>query len=1030
LHAHGFPNNSVMTSPNTAAAVGDVTTPANEHARLKALFTAVCDLPLAHHAAELARLHATANEIAAVNTLLEKDARSTDSGDSPISPTMTTTGADTPPRRASPIAALIANVVVGQSANSSRIDTAVGSWKIVEKIGEGGMGAVYRAKRNDGQFEQTVAIKFLSGWATKSAVARLIEERKTLAALEHPNIARLIDGGTTADGIPFIAMDFVDGVAIDQYCKRQQSNTREILKMMVDVCAAVSYAHQSLRLHCDLKPPNIMVDSAGRPKLLDFGIAELMDGEVNAAGGVRAAAYTPGYASPEQRAGNKLSTATDVYSLGRVMAELIDGAPKSHIALRREAMAIASMACADKIAARYASVGAMRADLERALAHLPVLAVGGGVVYKSQKLIERRWGVSIALTALIAATVVFTHNLIRERDRALRAEASAATELERALVAEDVARAERDRAQVSELRASDRERDAAEARQAALIDRDLARRAEQVSKAEVLRALRAEAKAEIEADNTRVARDFLYSLFDDTDPNRGGSAQLSTADLLKRGLGRANSLPAEQNELKTSMLRVLGRIHENVGLFNEARAIFQSLATIESDPKTGRRDLYADALGRIAVIDHNSQHSARGEQPARESLAIRLELFGPGSLPVADAENTLGIVLTGLNRSAEAGERLSSALAIRERLSGPRNEDVASTLHNLGLHYAQVGKLDEAERAYRRSLDIKYQLLGKTHFKTLNSLQRLAIVLTRQRRFAEAEPILAEAYQSFRVVQGENSEILAQAANEWASTLHDMGRYTDAERLYREAINNPARRADATGRRPLSYAVSVNNLATLFEEIGELTQAEQNYRIALAVRMSHLAPDDLSVARGQSNLGRALIKLGKTAEARTLLSRSLATRTTRLGAKHGDVYDTIIGLAECDLFDGQRPSARETLGKLDAAIVSQRPLRVLAKRRLDAQLADEPEQLGIWQERVSFATKQLGETHLATLRSKLDSAEALMATTRQAEQTAARALAAEIAPAMLAVLAEPAPERQRLQRILATEAASGAGATR
>ncbi len=209
----------------------------------------------------------------------------------------------------------------------SRVGRRIGSYDILEVIGRGGMGEVYRARRADGQYEKQVAIKLVrGGYDTASVLERFRHERQILASLDHPNIARLLDGGTTEEGIPYLVMELIEGTPIDQYCDAHKSNVNQRLRLFVQVCAAVQYAHQRLVIHRDIKPGNILVTKEGVPKLLDFGIAKILDvtgGDPTVA--TIAGPMTPEYASPEQIRGEAITTATDVYSLGVVLYQLLTG---------------------------------------------------------------------------------------------------------------------------------------------------------------------------------------------------------------------------------------------------------------------------------------------------------------------------------------------------------------------------------------------------------------------------------------------------------------------------------------------------------------------------------------------------------------------------------------------------------------------------------------------------------------------------------------------------------------------------------
>ena len=217
------------------------------------------------------------------------------------------------------------NLPLTLPANPNRAGRRIGVYRLLEQIGQGGMGEVYRAERADGQYDKQVAIKFVrAGLDTASILDRFRHERQVLASLDHPNIARLLDGGTTDDGIPYLVMELIEGTPIDEYCDSQRLPVTERLKLFVQVCSAVQYAHQHLVIHRDIKPGNIIVTTEGVPKLLDFGIAKILDPAANSKTTV-ANPMTPEYASPEQIRGDPITTSTDVYSLGVVLYQLLTG---------------------------------------------------------------------------------------------------------------------------------------------------------------------------------------------------------------------------------------------------------------------------------------------------------------------------------------------------------------------------------------------------------------------------------------------------------------------------------------------------------------------------------------------------------------------------------------------------------------------------------------------------------------------------------------------------------------------------------
>jgi non-specific serine/threonine protein kinase/serine/threonine-protein kinase len=313
----------------------------------------------------------------------------------------------------------------------------LGPYQIIEKIGAGGMGEVYRAIRADDEYRQEVAIKLVHAeFASNFVLSRLRQERQILAGLDHPNVTRLLDGGRTAEGIPYLVMELIEGEPIHQFCKRHDSTTEEKLRLMMQVCMAVHYAHQRLIIHRDIKPGNILVTAAKVPKLLDFGIAKILDQSFAATGPEQASAtlsvirlYTPRYASPEQLKGETITTSTDVFSLGVVLQELLTDAPPAKGAtksLGANLDNIIQMATRPEPDRRYSSAEALANDISRHLDNLPVIARGNTLKYRLSTFVARHT-VAIAASALLAvallgATVVSLYEAQAARSERVRAE--------------------------------------------------------------------------------------------------------------------------------------------------------------------------------------------------------------------------------------------------------------------------------------------------------------------------------------------------------------------------------------------------------------------------------------------------------------------------------------------------------------------------------------------------------------------------------------------------------------------------------
>lgn len=323
-------------------------------------------------------------------------------------------------------------------SSATRPDIQCGPYRLVRLLGRGGMGSVYLAKRTDGEVEQRVAIKFLGPGADQPVFRdRFLRERQILASLSHPGIARLLDAGHSGDGQPYLVMDYVDGTPIDAYCEKL--DLRGKLALFIRVCEAVSYAHRNLVIHRDLKPSNILVDAAGQPILLDFGIAKILDAAADRTQ-TRDRLLTPDYASPEQVRGGAQATTTDVYSLGAVLYKLLTGRPPhASTGASREAMETAICSTEPPLASRlspglprdldfilrkalrkepeerYPSVEALAGDLRAFLEWRPVRARSGNAWYRTRKFVRRYWVPVAAATLAIAGLSVGLYAANRER---------------------------------------------------------------------------------------------------------------------------------------------------------------------------------------------------------------------------------------------------------------------------------------------------------------------------------------------------------------------------------------------------------------------------------------------------------------------------------------------------------------------------------------------------------------------------------------------------------------------------------------
>lgn len=746
-----------------------------------------------------------------------------------------------------PVAALLANLDPELAPG-----TRLGPWRILSTLAEGGMGRVYRAERADGQYQLQVAIKRLRALAQPGEDRMLQRERQILADLAHPNIARLLDGGTSPNGQPHLVMEFIEGERIDRWCRARQLDLAARLRLFQQVCRAVAFAHRHLILHCDLKPSNILVRADGSPVLLDFGIARLADSHDAQGQGY----MTPRYASPEQKRGEALSAASDIYSLGLILSELVAPAqddprgdastatpptqPPSGRALRSglpwarglrgDLDAIVMRACAAAPADRYPSAEALAEDIDRYFDRRPVSPLRHRRGYRALRLLQRNWPAFAVSAVLLSMAVGFTFSLQRQLDRAQAAERTARTE----------------------------------------------------------------------AEHNRETVGFLLAVFDNADPETGERADTTARALIDAARQELDHSLQRQPEIKLRLGLTLARIYESIGLPAEAVDLLKRAeALAPPELEITERLLLMDALARaLASLGQRTQALEIATAAAERA---RLEL-PPDHELLANALNSLGLVLDAEGRSAEAFPLLEQALDIRLRVFGEQSIETAATLHNLGLAARRVGRLDTAENWLQRSLAAKRALLPESHPRVLSGQEALANVYRDRGELDRAVEVL-QALRAQRIrANGADSTRVANLNNELGNALQDLGRYGEAEQVYRDALRiNRLRR----GNDSPDTAVVLNNLASLLEDRGDYAAAEPLLRESLSIRTAALGAGHLATARVHHNLGRLLMQKGALDAARVELEHAFALRQTSLPQPHLELMGSLLMLAQLEAQAGR-----------------------------------------------------------------------------------------------------------------------------
>lgn len=786
--------------------------------------------------------------------------------------------------------------------------TRVGAYRILEEIGRGGMGAVYRAQRADGEFDMHVAVKVVKrGMDTDEVLRRFRLERQIQASLDHPNIARLLDGGVTDDGRPFLVMEYVDGEPITDYCDRRRLGIRERVALFREVCDAVDYAHRRLIVHRDIKPANILVTEAGTVKLLDFGIAKLLD-ESDAESahthtGLRL--LTPEYAAPEQLLGTPVTTATDVYSLGLVLYQLLSGrrayevrersavgiertvldttpAPPSAAVTRSlpDARAIARARATtpqslrrqlrgdlDTIVLtaiekdpnrRYPSAAHLAEDLGRYLDRLPISARPHGFAYRAARFV-RRHRAGVAAAALVVLSLV--------------------SGLGAALWQAGHARQERDIAlQVSA---------------------------------------------------------FLDDLFRAPDPFGNSPERLDTMRvraIVDRGAARVLADLADQPTIQARMLAVLGGVYRNLALYDEADTLLSVALGIRSDLHGPGHPDVADVQARLALVLRDKGDYQRADSLLRAAITTRRTHLGPRHPDVARALADLGETLRLASRFDEADSVLREAVEIYRARQGDPDPELISVLTSRANTLQSRGRFAEAEPIRHEVVELARRIRGDAHPQTGVALANLAVLLVELQRLDEAEAYLREAIEIYGTTVGEEHPNALSALNTLALLLYDRENFGAAEEIARRAL---AANRRVHGERHRSILTALNTLAMILARNGKLDEAEAAYREALAVSRALYQGDHMQTVVVLSNLGSLLRDRGRLDEGLDLQQEGLAMGRRLLGDEHPSIATLASNVASTLRAIGREaeaePLLREALAIRERALAPDHPSTIRSR---------------------------------------------------------------------------------------------------
>ncbi len=759
----------------------------------------------------------------------------------------------------------------------------IGPYRLLRRLGAGGMGEVFLAERADREYRQQVALKLVRpGLDSARIVERFRRERQILAQLEHPHIARLLDGGTTGDGMPYFVMEHIEGEPIDRYCDRHRLDLPARLELLRTVCLAVFFAHQNLVVHRDLKPSNILITEDGTVKLLDFGIAKLLAvGDQLADAELTLTSERPltlGYASPEQIRGGPITTASDVYALGclaylllagrrpfelggagrreaeRVILEQAPRAPSAAIIRlqRRDSAAAEEVAAArrsrpEALGRRLAgeldaivlhtlrkqprrrpgSAAELAEDLRRYLTGLPVRAHRDTLGYRAWKF-ARRNGVPLALAAVFLLLVAGAWwNSVRQ------------------------------------------------ARQVAA-----------------------------ERDKALVVVEFLVDLFAVSDPSRSRGETVTARQLLDEGARDVERRLTGQPLVQATLSETIGRVYRRLGLHKSARPlVYRALKVRQEELGDDHPDI-AWSLNELGLVEHAAGNYETAEELQRQALEIfhrRGEHSG-----VAEISNDLALTLNSLDRYDEAEALLRRALELYRSRHGGQHPSIARASANLAPVLAAQGRYQEAQELTREALAVARRLYSEPHPEIARYLNNLASQLHDVDDFAAAESLYREALEMRRQLFEPGHPEILETLNNQGTMAYDSGAYEEAEAAFLQAAEEVG---ESLGEDHPQVADYVNNLAIAIQAQGDYRQAETLFRRVLEIRRRALGEDSPAFAESLESVATALLSLGDYRQAEPLYQQALGVYLEAFGEGHPWVAHITANLARLERLRGDLPAA-------------------------------------------------------------------------------------------------------------------------
>jgi len=786
----------------------------------------------------------------------------------------------------------------------------IGAFRVLKLLGQGGMATVFLGEREGADFQQQVALKLLRRGLHSEFEQRLFRrEQQLLATLSHPNIARLIDGGVTPSGIPYLVIDYVDGVTITRHAATHSLDVRARLRLFIVVCRAVAAAHRSLIVHRDLKPANILVDGAGEVKLLDFGIAKLLTENVDDGTITGFSAYTPGYAAPEQRNQGAISTATDVYALGVVLHELLlgtrpetDGESGRQASTRVNALAASGFelplppdalraqlkgdidnillkAMAEEPDRRYANAAELADDCERQLSGQPVAAHPPSRTYRVRKFVRRHRGG-------VLLSVMFVIGLVTMLGVALWQTAIARQQSARANQQTEIARREAQRANavrdfvvgifdsaraslpedqrptpeslVAQADASLRESRSLDVATRIDLDSTLGEVWLSLSNfpaaiAAFDRALAAQQRP-IGAESVIALRVARADAWQRSGRNEAALAEIAAVE--QYVLGRPSPVALRALRVSAAVKSSLGKTSEAIADLEAAAALTARVHGVDSVESLSAHL----AVGGALAAAQRYPETVTTLEPLLERWRKRR---APEDARYVAALSSLAVASDALGQNADFERQTREILALRRRIYPESHDAIAITLRNLAAVRMRAEGFEEAEALLREALAMQRRVFGEAHGQIAHTLDSMGVLMVLQRRFEEAEAYYRQAIATCkraRIVE----EVCARARNNLGQAFYRQGRLPEAAREMRAALEERRRQL---GEDHITVAYSLGTLANVAAKAGDLDEAELLSRQALASleRSGNAGSSDAALVRNSHAQALHLLKRNEDA---------------------------------------------------------------------------------------------------------------------------------------------------------------------